>query len=341
MLEHLDDPVGWTPDREAVVARGRRLRRRRRVLSAGLGTVLSVVAVAAAGVLYVDRRDAAIERVEVATPAPPLDGAVNVLFAGVDQHGGRADTIVVAQVEPGLPLRVLFVPRDLWDPVGQQRMAIAGSSPQSLVDAIDRVLGIPVHHVVTLDMPGFVALVDELGGLELSIQQSMRDRHSGLDLAPAACAVLDGQDALALVRARHLEIRSNELRWAADPTGDLGRMARGAIVASAVVQELAAVGPDPFELDRLSRVLADHAVLDDSLTLDRLMELGRTVAASGAVATDVVPAVPAVHGAAVVLDLAPDADAVLEPFRGGAPSPTAPDVEQPALPQPIATCPGT
>jgi LCP family protein required for cell wall assembly len=318
MLEHLDDPGGWALDRDAVVRRGRSIRRRRRLVAGAVGTLACVAAGGVAGALYIDRRDDAIDRVDVSTPSPSLDGAVNVLLAGVDEHGGRADTIAVIRVEEGAPAQVLFVPRDLWDPHAEQRMAALGADPTALVAGIDRTLGVPVDHYVELDMRGFVDLVDELGGLRLSVDAEVRDRHSGLALAPATCAVLDGEAALALVRSRHLEVREPD-GWTVDPSGDLGRIGRGRAVVAAVVQELTGVGPDPLELDRLSRVLADHAVLDRGLSLARLVELGRAVASSGAVATDVVPAVPAVRGnGAAVLDVAPHAPLVLE--RYGAPA---------------------
>lgn len=77
MLEHLDDPSPWRPDagcRRRIVDRGRRLRRRRRLVSGIEGTTVTVVLAGIAGLLYVDHRCGAIERVGVATPAP-IDGA--------------------------------------------------------------------------------------------------------------------------------------------------------------------------------------------------------------------------------------------------------------------------
>ena len=97
----------------------------------------------------------------ISTPPPSPDGQVNILFAGVDEPNGRSDTIAVLHVEPNTAARVLFVPRDLWDPVAGNRINQATiDGPQAAVDAVGRTLGIPIDHYVEVDLPGFVALVD-------------------------------------------------------------------------------------------------------------------------------------------------------------------------------------
>ena len=91
MFDHLDDPAGFRPSpgfREAVLTRGRRLRFRRRLGRVAAATAVTLAAVTAAGATYVDRRDDAIDRIDVGMPAS-LDGAVNVLdLAFVAQRFG-------------------------------------------------------------------------------------------------------------------------------------------------------------------------------------------------------------------------------------------------------------
>jgi LCP family protein required for cell wall assembly len=332
MFEHLDDPAGFDPDPQlhrAAVARGRRLRLTRRLTAAVGAVTVAALSVGIAGAFYVERRDAAIDRVDVATE-PSLDGATNILLVGNDARPGlegiRPDTIVVLRIEPDGSLRLLSIPRDLIDPrTGQRISAALGSAPdvasgrQALLDAIDGVTGIPIDHYVELDGEGLVDLVDELGGLRLFVDETMVDRRSGLNLLQLGCTTVDGETALALVRARNVEHGAGS----PDPWGDLGRMARGQVVITAAVAQLAGLDPGPAELDRLSRILADHAVVDDELGLDQMVELGQAAAGGpGVVASTITPVVANSDGSALLL--APEAPAVFQQF-GARPTPPSGD----------------
>jgi LCP family protein required for cell wall assembly len=314
MFEHLDDPVPFRPDydlRQAVVARGRRRRLARRATALATGMALMVVTVGAAGALYVTRRDAAIDRVDVATEES-LDGATNVLVVGTDARAGlegsRADAMVVVRVEPGGSVRALSIPRDLVDPATGERLAgVSASGPQALLDSVAGITGIPIDHFVEVDFDGFVAVVDELGGLELAVDAPLRDEITGLDLPASSCTTLDGETALALLRSRHIE----------GDVGDLSRIARTQAVLVAAVAGLVEAGPDPMELDRLSRVVAEHVTVDSELDLDRMVELGRAVAGSDSVVSNTLPVVEDSASMGRLLRLSPDAGPVLEQF--GAP----------------------
>jgi LCP family protein required for cell wall assembly len=343
MFEHLDDPVPFHPDgdlRRAVVARGRRRRLARRATALATGMALMVVTVGAAGALYVTRRDAAIDRVDVATEES-LDGATNVLVVGTDPlwegvEGVMADTIVVVRVEPDGSVRTLPIPGDLLDTTTGESMGAAHMrGPQALIDTMTNLTGIPIDHYVEVDFEGFAALVDELGGLRLAVDAPLRDEQTGLDLPASSCTTLDGETALALVRARQVE---------GDSSGDVGRMARTQAVLQVAVAGLADVGPDPVELDRLGRLLAEHATLDNSLSLEHLVELGMAVAGSGHVASSWLPVVEHPVFTDPPLYLSSDSLPVLELF--GAPAATAPldgnEVEGPSPPTdidaPIGPC---
>jgi LCP family protein required for cell wall assembly len=364
MFEHLDDPAPYRPApglRDAVAHRGRRLRRRRR-LATGLAGALMVAGLAGGGgALYVQRRDAAIDRIDVTTD-PSVGSATNVLVVGTDDRPGldgvRADTIVLVRVRADGGVDVLSVPRDLRLPPasdagsggsgdGPRRLGSARDrGPQAMIDAVRGLTGVPVDHYVELDMPGFVDLVDDLGGLRLAVDAPLRDRSAGLDLAPDACATLDGEQALALVRSRHLEVGRDGGRFEIDPTSDLGRATRAQAVATAAVAALAEAD-DPATLDRVSRTLAEHASLDEGLDLPRLAQLARAVAVAGpgALRTATLPVVDAGDGA--TLELAPGAQLVLaafgaEPDRPSSPATTAPppagSAAQPTGEAPVRPC---
>lgn len=329
MLDHLDDPEPFIPNpalRRRVGQRGNQLRRRHRWMRAALA-VAAVVTLAGSGVLYVERRDAAIDRVDIAHQ-PSVDGAVNVLLVGSDAQPGvpgrRADTIAVLRLQPDGSVRVLSIPRDLWDPGSRQRISQSyEGGPRALLQTVARITGIPVDHYVEMEFLGFVRLVDEVGGLPLKIDTALRDDLSGLRLQPDSCRRLDGATALALVRSRHLEYRDGKGKWQVIGDGDIGRIARGQALLNQAAGMLARSGTDPASIDRLTRLLADHATLDDGLSLTRLATLARRLAAAGPArtSTETVPTHPAT---------APDGSAVLELDQGveplfsryGAPGPT-------------------
>jgi LCP family protein required for cell wall assembly len=323
MFEHLDDPQPFFPDgdfRRGVHRRGERLRLRRRVTAAATGLAVTVAAVGLAGGLYVQRRDAAIDRVTVEAPSS-VDGATNILLVGLDSRreldepgadtvvGSRSDTMVVVRLQEDGSVGLLPIPRDLEDPATGERLnAASAGGPQALIDTIHSVTGVPVDHYVELDLHGFIDLVDELGGVQLAIDRPLVDRRSGLQLGPSPCATFDGRTALALARARHVE---------GDPASDLGRMSRGQAALTALIGQLGEASGDPATIDHLTRVLADHATLDDGLTLRRLADIAHALASAGPerVASSRLPMVATPDGR--MLRLAPEAAALLHTF--GAP----------------------
>lgn len=321
MLDHLDDPQPFVPDEHfhvRVARRGARLRWRHRLARGSAGALAAVVLVGS-GFLYVERRDDAIDRVEIATQ-PSADGAVNLLLVGVDQPNGRADTIILVRFADDGP-RLLSIPRDLWDDVAGTRINMSSleGGPQGVVDAVVRITGIPIDHVIQLDLDGFRELVDAIGGVEVAVDAAIRDDATGLNLPPSTCTTLNGDETLALVRARRLEVQDPSGAWVPDPTGDLGRVERGRAIASAAVASLAGMGTDPVDLDRYSRLLADHALLDSELSLGRLVDLGRRFVGAGpqGMRSDVVPVEGTNRNGAAVLQLATAAADVFEQF--GAP----------------------
>jgi LCP family protein required for cell wall assembly len=245
---------------------GRRLRRRRRLARAAAGTASALLVAVAGAALYVERRDAAIDRVDVATPPPAADGAVNVLLLGVDPpvDGGqrRADAIVVLRLEADGEARLLSIPRDMVMARGEPRMSVlAGAGPAGAADAVTALTGIPLDHVVQLDSNGFAALVDAVGGISIRVDWPLVDDRTGLHLDASACTTLDGATALALVRSRHVEN---------DDSGDFGRQLRQRALLEAALAQTG--GRD---VDAISRVLADHATVDAGLDLPTLVALGR------------------------------------------------------------------
>lgn len=335
MYDHLDDPEPFRPSaafRGGVTRRGRRLRWQRRLATGGAAALVVVVGLAAGGLAYVDRRNDAVDRVDV-VGEPSLDDAVNILVVGVDRPpgenldvaGSRADTMAIVRLRPDGTVGILSFPRDLLVPETGELLnaTYAAGGAQGLIDAIGSFSALPIDHYVEVDFAGLVALVDQAGGLRLAVDRPLRDRSTGLDLHPAACTTLDGESTLALLRSRRVE---------GDELSDLSRIVRNQAVMGAVLAQVAQLGPDPRELDRLAATLAAHARLDDGLSLRRLATYGRTLAAAGPddVSARIVPVSPALDTNRLALaDSAPD---LFEHF--GAPAGAVPPPDPAAMSRP-------
>jgi len=341
MLERLDDPTPFVPDesfRASVDRRARRLRLQRRLVITSLASVIVIAGLAVSALAYVARRDAAIDRLPI-TMQPSTDGATNLLVVGSNDlpttgTDHLADEVAILRFEKDGTVRILSIPRDLWDPQ-QSRPLIADylDGPQALVDRVTGLLGVPVDHYVGLDFAGFAELVDTAGGLHIGIDQPLRDDATGLDLEPTPCTTLDGATTLALVRSRSI----------GEPAGDLGRIELDQAIMKIAIGSLADSGTDLLTIDSYTQVLADHAVVDSGLSLTRLMRLGRALVGAGSAGTsaETLPVEEAVAPDGVaVLRLNSAAPAVLQSFgaTGSTPAPPPSVPVPPADAGPIHSC---
>ena len=136
-----------------------------------------------------------------------------------DTDGRRTDTMILLHLpEKGEPA-MISLPRDSWVKVpgkGEAKLnaAYAWGGAPLLVETIEQNTGIRIDGYLEIGFLGVVEAVDAVGGIEVCPKEPIQDQDSHLDL-PAGCQTLDGKTALGYVRMRK-----------ADPTGDLGRMAR-------------------------------------------------------------------------------------------------------------------
>jgi LCP family protein required for cell wall assembly len=345
---------------EALVSR--RHRRFGRAFALSVAATVVVVGVAVGGSwFYAQSKLGQIERLDLAgvlagsaSPAEPmtvlvagsdsragLDGADSERFGSAGEVGGaRADTVLVLRVEPGRGVRALSLPRDLWVPIDgaapNRLNAALGEGPDALVRTVQSVLGLRLDHYVQVDFDAFRRLVDAVGGVTMRFDAPARDRVTGLRVG-AGCVRLDGDQALALVRSRHLQ----ELvagRWRTDPTGDLGRIGRQQRFLLDLLADVAS-SRDPLTLTRLLDVAADEVAVDDGFGNAELLDLGRRLGAvdAGQVTFVSVPVTPGrtAAGAAVLLAspgaLVAAGESLLTPPAAATP-PTGPGTSTTATP---------
>ncbi|PHP52620.1 LCP family protein [Actinomyces ruminis] len=227
-------------------------------------------------------------------------------YGGVEEVGEGARADVVVLVQPAASgVNVLVLPRDLIVAQGQlfaERLATSFlQGPQYTVNALCSAYGVAADHVVTVDMAQFADIVDSLGGVDVAIDEPVRDAYSGLEIDAAGTQRLNGVDALALVRSRHPEVQRNG-QWVAlsEQEGAERRSRFTGVVMRAVMSALSERARSPLALQSLAWTLTGNLGVDSGTGLLDLARLARAVSGSGEGATAVnlveVPAGPVEDG---------------------------------------------
>ena len=343
MFERLDPPEPFRPGpafHDAVLARGRRIRRRRhRVAGVALSSVVVLAGVVGVAAGWSKHQWEQVRRVEIgAAPkhVDALDGApFNVLVVGLDGPrpdapdvvGERTDTMMVVRVQPAAKkVEVVSLPRDLWVAIpghGESRLngAFQLGGPQLLIQTVEGTLGVPVDRYLGIDLTGFRDLVDQAGGVRVDFPYPVRAKSSGLDVPSPGCRTLDGLQSLALVRARKDFQWSADGYWHLDLSGDLGRVQRQQTFGRAVLSALGGLGTDPVSRAHLLDLFVDHVTMDSYWTreqLEGLLAFARDLGPDD-VSTRTIPVADAVKGQAQVLVPKPEANDVYASLRGDVP----------------------
>lgn len=288
----------------------RRLQRITMLLAA---LVLALLIVLGALALVIRLKAVAFDVVTLAGAEIPADddGHTNILLLGKgdDDHDGidLTDTIMLASIdaEKTRSVVLLSIPRDTYL-LSTQRMGrgrinslyrdykialrrqgrdddeAAREALRELGEEIGAQLGITVHGVVLVNFSGFVQIVDELGGVEVDVPQTIVDpEYPGPQYTyetfriEAGHHLLDGSTALKYVRSRHT-------------TSDFSRSARQQQVLSALahtieqqglirhlgrVSDILSILAENFESTFTSRELLGIASLGRSIDPSRLLSV--------------------------------------------------------------------
>lgn len=149
--------------------------------------------------------------------------------------GQRTDTIMLLYTPPSGEPALISLPRDSFVNIpghGEQKLnaAFAYGGPSLLVETVEQATGVQIDGYLEIGFKGIVDMVDAVGGVEICLDDPIKDKDSHLDL-PAGCQTLDGVDALGYVRMRK-----------ADPKGDLGRVERQRKMISLIVKKAMSPG---------------------------------------------------------------------------------------------------
>jgi LCP family protein required for cell wall assembly len=204
-------------------------------------------------------------------------------------QGQRSDTIMVVHVDASRDHTVILqIPRDLRVDIpghGTDKINSAFNfGPNVTVQTVQQLTGWKINHYVEINFAGFERLVNALGGVPICIDKPLYDKLANLNLPHAGCYNLRGPQALAFVRARHVE---------GDTIPDFSRISRQQQFIRAVIQKVLSFGSFTRVFD-LAHAIENNLVVDDRLNIDDIQDLTRKLAEVGQSGVDfrVVPAVP-------------------------------------------------
>jgi LCP family protein required for cell wall assembly len=252
-------------------------------------------------------------------------------FGSAQQEGGqRSDTLMVVHIDPDAKKSLLVsFPRDtIVNVPGHGRDLINSAfndGPDKVIETLKANFDIDINHYIEVDFQAFQKLVDAIGQVPVYFDAPARDQLSGLDIQLGGCVRLNGGQALAYVRSRHLQFFDTATRrWKdASPRADLDRITR----QQNFIRRLAGLAAAKASSDLTKALDIADAVVPE-LTMDqnlgkkdifRLVNAFRHVNPEDSTSIEMVtlPTVAAKDGAHL-LPKQPEADQVLARLRGDA-----------------------
>jgi LCP family protein required for cell wall assembly len=343
--------------------RSRRRRWPRRTLIAVNIVVALALLAAAGGYAYVTWRFGEISRIHIPgiiTPARHKGGLagtvatappINILVVGSDTRAfekagsadarafggpgagaGASDTIMLVHLNPAAKTAsILSIPRDLWVPIAgtghSERINTALQlSADTLVRTIQDNFGIPINHFVEVNFESFRAVVNAIGGVKFWYPEPVRDSYSGLNITTPGCYTLDGNMALSLVRARHMQYYDQGY-WHYESESDLARIRRQQLFVKKVVHKAQSMGL--FNLTAINGVVGgvvNNLTVDSGFSQSEMLKLAKIYKNFNPDTTPAftMPNVGAtVGGADVLLPIKTQNQAVIDEWEGISPAPVA------------------
>ena len=166
---------------------------------------------------------------QLLTKVPPPSQPATALLIGYDARAGadgfgasgsRSDTVMLIRADPQQnTLSMLSFPRDLVVPIyckdpnvvythDRINSAWTCGSASGTLNTVQKLTGIPINYLITIDFHGFKLLVNKLHGIYIDVDHRYYiPPHTGtatIDLEPGY-ERLDGQQALDFVRFRHTD----------------------------------------------------------------------------------------------------------------------------------------
>ena len=184
---------------------------------------------------------------------------------GEDIRHTNGDSIHLLAVNPRtFEGTIVGFPRDSWVDIpghgtGKINSSLAMGGPSLMVDTVRKLTGLPIQYYVLTGFEGFPAIVDDLGGVNVLVNQRMNDRFSGA-FFEQGWHKFNGAQALAFTRDRH-DV----------PGGDFGRSSNQGVMIQAAMGKIRSEVGDDGGLHKWADVLMHRTAMD--VAPDKLLPL--------------------------------------------------------------------
>jgi LCP family protein required for cell wall assembly len=193
------------------------------------------------------------------TPVEEPQDPVTILLLGVDKREaindkGRADTIMLLHINPEEEFAsILSIPRDTYVDIpgyGKDKInaAYAYGGEELMITTVSNFMDAIINHYLTIDFEGFVELIDELGGVDVSIDRPLEDPNTGAYIS-AGEHHFTGEQALAFTRSRSTEL------------GDIARIQRQQYIIKQLIDQ-------KLNLNNISSINKYFQIIIDNTTTD-------------------------------------------------------------------------
>jgi LCP family protein required for cell wall assembly len=244
------------PPRQTPVTRPGRRPRWGRIVMVGLAVLLLIAGIGVvSSYLWVKDVDNDLKRTDpfaqlTGRPQKLAEGTRNILLVGSDSRaedpsiGERSDTLVIMHIPASHDRAYLTsIPRDTWvhvplsadgqngDTMAKINAAYAWGGLPLTVQTVEEYTGVRMDHVAVIDFAGFVQVVDALGGVDMTVEQTVTSIHPPYRVFHEGPNTFNGEEALDYVRQRYQF-----------PDGDFARMRHQQEFLKAVVDKAVSKG---------------------------------------------------------------------------------------------------
>jgi LCP family protein required for cell wall assembly len=286
--------------------RSRQSRARRVAGRTGAVIVVIIVLLAGSGIGYAAYRNGQIRHITVRHLHAAQGGVENIALIGstdrcglnnahTAQYGSCAqlgvelnsDVIMIVHLNENTgKISVLSIPRDTFVPNARPGETNRIDSallygPSQTVQVIEDDFGITINHYVELNFDTFAGVIDAIGGIKMYFRYPLVDAPASLAILHAGCQSLNGVQALAVERARHLYYYPHgynphepTVGRVYDGSGDLGRILRDHELLRVVAAAVQAHGlSNPLTVNALVGSVTPQLTVDKGMTFSHIVSL--------------------------------------------------------------------
>ena len=215
-------------------------------------------------------------------PVKTVAGALNILIVGSDSrdpdssdetaNAWRADTLMIMHIPADhKTAQIVSIPRDLWVQIPAANNAGCDTGSRAKINAAFAYGGLPravrtvecmtnvrLDHVAAIDFGGFKDVTNALGGVDLTVEQTITSIHKPHRVFTKGVMHMNGDEALDWIRQRKQF-----------PRGDFARMQHQQEFLKALMDKAASTGTltNPAKLNAFLKAVTAAVTVDHDFSL--------------------------------------------------------------------------